>query len=78
MSLEKRIRKIEDSAGGKNDFAPTIITLFEDDNKEAILNRLKAKYGDSYKPNIIILISAITRDEARKQRDAFYKEIEDY
>ena len=77
MSLEKRLKKIEGLAGEKTkDFAPVIITLYEDDNTEAILKRLKAKYGEGYEPHIIIQ-STETRESARKNHGYLYREIED-
>jgi hypothetical protein len=76
MSLERRIRKIEDSVGGKKDFAPIIVTLYKDDDKEAIFKRLKVKYGESYEPRIIIKSTA-TRESAKEKHGYCYKEIDE-
>ncbi|MCM8784252.1 MAG: hypothetical protein NC818_05720 [Candidatus Omnitrophica bacterium] len=79
MSLESRIKKIEGKVGEKSkDFAPFMLILYQDDNKEEILKRLKAKYGEDYEPRIIV-ISPISREEARRERGntLFYKEIEE-
>jgi len=57
MSLKSRLNKIETRADEINkDGMPIMVMLYADDNKEEILKSLKAKFGQDYKPRIIVRI----------------------
>lgn len=53
MSLETRLKKLENSVK-KRSSGPDSLILYEGDDEEAILLRLKAEYGESYEPKTII------------------------
>ena len=71
MALKSRLKKIEEKVNiqEKLNF-PTIIGICVDDDQNKVLQELKNKYGEDYKPKIVI-IHYITRKEARKQGKNF-------
>ncbi len=70
MTLESRLKKVEDLVDVKNkrfSMCPILITIYEDDNEEEIFKHLEAKYGpDFYIRKPIIVKAPKKREEVAK------------
>lgn len=71
MSIKRRLWKIETKIDmSKKATAPIMVFLCKEDNKESILRELRVKYGEDYKPPMVI-ICPVSKEEAKQQNRNF-------